>query len=206
MRGFIRSGVARRFTGTVRRLGSTSNVALRLWVLALGFVPTHSGAHAAPTSHDTGFELQDHRSYSEDANALEAARFRDRACNGDAVAAVTLARMYLSGNGWFEEDPARGKAFLRLAVYGGNYQAAADLAVVILKASQDDPALQEAAKWVKVALYDAPTPQALMAAGVVKMIGQGKDLAPAYQDGVRWYVTHKGKSDGYVDPNVCGYK
>lgn len=198
--------MVRRFTGTFLRLGSTSNVALCLWGLALGFVPTHSGAIAAPTSHDTGFEQQDQRSYSGDADALEAARFHDRACNSDAVAAVTLARMYLSGNGWFEEDLVRGKGFLMLAVYGGNYQAAADLAVVILKASQDDPALQEAAKWVKVALYDAPTPQALMAAGVVKMISQGKDLAPAYQDGVRWYVTHKGKSDGYIDPNICGNK
>lgn len=200
------SGVATRCAYAVRGFGRAFSVALGLWITAFLLASIQPQAMAAESALAGNIELQDHRSYSEDDDALEAARFRERACNGDAVAAVALARMYLAGNGWFAEDIDRGKAFLLLAIKAGNYQAAADLAVAILKASQDDRAVKEAAKWVKVALYNSPTPEALMAASVVKMMSQGKDLAPAYQEGVRWYLTHEGKADGDVDPVICGHR
>ncbi|MGF7243874.1 TPR repeat protein [Pseudomonas oryzihabitans] len=194
-----------RFICAVQSLIISSGMSLCLTPLALGLALFNPLVLASDWPATRNSARPNYQVLCDD-GALEAARFRDQACRGDAIAAVSLARMYLSGNGWFAEDVGRGKSFLMVAIRAGNYQAAADLAVVILKESQDEQALKEAARWAKVALFDRPTPEALMAASLVKMVGREKDLTASYQDGVRWYLLNKGKNDGYIDPAVCGIK
>ncbi|WP_095158234.1 hypothetical protein [Pseudomonas sp. Irchel 3E13] len=132
-----------------------------------------------------------------DAAGVALAELKQMACSGNPIAAAKVGRFYLLGNGLFERDVEKAKPFLRFGAESGAPSSAADLAVAIATNPASVEALEEAAKWAKVAQYVDGEGNADVVAQLVRLAAAGSDLTEGIQDGARWIQLYRTRGTAF---------